>query len=236
MHKPGGMMAGEPEQAAAWLLAIDTSTDQAGIALTDGAAFAELSWRSGRDQTVSLLDQIDRLRTLVGIEVSQIGAVAVATGPGMFNGLRIGMAIAKGFVLGQDAAIIGLSTLALTAAAGCLVAPRTVAVVAAGRGRVVWAPYDTSGAEPLPLAAPLNTVIADLPAALAPHGPAPLILGDLTENEANILRAAGAIVPPAPARTRRVANLAAIGHARWRMGRLDDPVSLQPTYLHAARA
>ena len=95
---------------AGWLLAIDTSTEIAGLALDDGDRRFELAWHAGRDQTVSVLAEIDHLLGLAGIEPSQLAAIAVATGPGMFNGLRVGMGVAKGLVIGLDVALIGVST------------------------------------------------------------------------------------------------------------------------------
>ena len=40
---------------AQWLLALDTSTDWAGIALTDGEVLAELNWTAGRRQTTQVM-------------------------------------------------------------------------------------------------------------------------------------------------------------------------------------
>ncbi|MGD9712207.1 MAG: hypothetical protein AB7V46_09100, partial [Thermomicrobiales bacterium] len=41
------------------LLAIDTSTEQTGVALYDGTCLDDVSWSSCREQTVLLLDEID---------------------------------------------------------------------------------------------------------------------------------------------------------------------------------
>ena len=45
------------------LLALDTSTQQAGLALFDGAVRAELSWQAGRQHAAQLLPQLERLLT-----------------------------------------------------------------------------------------------------------------------------------------------------------------------------
>src|SRR5829696_6674247 len=76
-----------------WLLAIDSSSESASVALSDGRRVAEVTWHAGRDQTATLLSEIDRLFSLMQIQPAHLGAVAVATGPGMFNGLRVGMSI-----------------------------------------------------------------------------------------------------------------------------------------------
>ena len=41
------------------MLAIDTSTEQTGMALYDGACLDDVSWSSCREHTVVLLDEID---------------------------------------------------------------------------------------------------------------------------------------------------------------------------------
>jgi tRNA threonylcarbamoyladenosine biosynthesis protein TsaB len=131
-----------------WLLAIDTSSEVASLALAPvgeghGLPGAELTWQAGRAQTTSLLTQADRLLRLCAIDSSALSAVAIATGPGGFNALRVGMSVAKGFAFALDIPIIGVGTLDLAAQAaavwGCEVPVR--AFVSAGRGRVVCADY-----------------------------------------------------------------------------------------------
>ena len=124
-----------------WLLAIDSSTDQAGIALFDGQRLAELSWIAGRTQTTSLLSEVDHLLKLQGVTLKDIAAIAVATGPGAFSGLRVGFGIAKGLSLARGIPLIGVPTLDATAYFWSIQESPVVAVVQAGRGRVVWAEY-----------------------------------------------------------------------------------------------
>ncbi len=78
-------------------LAIDTSTDTASIALVeDGGLLAEHTWRSGQNHTRQLLPRLSYLLTGAGADVHNVSAVFVATGPGSFNGLRVGVSTAKG--------------------------------------------------------------------------------------------------------------------------------------------
>src|SRR5688500_3324814 len=93
-----------------WLLAIDSSTEQAGVALFDGARVGELTWHAGRAQTTSLLGQVHHLLDLHDLAVGDLGAVAVAVGPGTFNGLRVGLSVAKGLVLGLSVPLVGVPT------------------------------------------------------------------------------------------------------------------------------
>jgi tRNA threonylcarbamoyladenosine biosynthesis protein TsaB len=122
------------------LLALDTSTQTAGVALyADDTLLAEVSWPAGRAQTTALLGEIDRLLCLGGLRPPDLGAVAVATGPGSFNGLRVGLATAKGLAFALDLPLLGVPTLDAAAYPHGGHGRPVRAVIAAGRGRFVSA-------------------------------------------------------------------------------------------------
>ena len=85
------------------LLAIDTSTKQAGIALYDGARglIAEYNWHSANRHTEELMPAVAQMLAQASVKPSGLRAVAVALGPGSFTGLRVGLAAAKGLALAQ---------------------------------------------------------------------------------------------------------------------------------------
>src|SRR3954468_7895127 len=97
-----------------WLLAIDTSTELVGLAVTDGAVWHPRQWIAGRSQTVLVMREIEGLLASEHIQRGDLAAVAVATGPGMFTGLRVGLALAKGLHLGLGTPLIGVSTIGMT--------------------------------------------------------------------------------------------------------------------------
>jgi tRNA threonylcarbamoyladenosine biosynthesis protein TsaB len=211
-----------------WLLAIDTSTEQAGLALTNGDQILEVTWRAGRDQTVTVLPQIDHLLELAGIAASDLAAIAIATGPGMFNGLRVGISIAKGFHLGLGIGLIGVSTFDVTAYPHRAIGLPVVAVIAAGRGRLVWT------VDGLPEQA-VNSSVTELADQLRGRFDRVLVAGELTPEQAGLLSSVpGLVLPPLAARLRRPGVLAAIGWSRLRDGELDDPITLAPVYVHGA--
>ena len=219
-----------PSSSQGWLLAIDTSTEQAGIALTDGTRTAELSWWAERDQTVTVLAQIDRLIDLIGITPADVAAIAVANGPGMFNGLRVGMSVAKGWHLGSGAALIGISTFDITTEPFRGLGLPVIAAIAAGRGRIVWQ-LDGPGS------APVNGTVFELAEAALDVKTGVLVAGDLTEQQVEVLTdVSGVVVPAVSARSRRPGVLAELGWRRFVAGDADDPVALAPVYVHAATA
>jgi len=101
------------------LLAIDTSGRQGSIALAregersgDGVEFEviETAPLVGGTFSAELIPQISDLLSRNGFTKNDIGAFAVASGPGSFTGLRIGLAAVKALaeVLGKPIAAVSL--------------------------------------------------------------------------------------------------------------------------------
>src|SRR5215212_99716 len=126
------------------ILSIDTSTGQVGIALYDGRTLSTRSWPADRSHTTTLLSEIHHLLDRGEANVRELAAVAIATGPGAFTGLRVGFGVAKGFHLATEVPLIGISTLESTALGFATCGSPVVAVIGAGRGRLVWARYEAS--------------------------------------------------------------------------------------------
>ena len=228
-------MAGQPggeARAESPLLAIDSSTEQAGIALVDGGRVAELSWAAGRTQTASLLGQVHHLLGLHALAAADLGAVAVATGPGTFNGLRVGIGVAKGLVLGLGVPLLGVPTLAAAALPYAEAGRPVVPVVAAGRGRLVWAEYRGGPAGWEAVAPPRNGTVEELVSHLVAVADGTIVTGELTpEQEKLVAGAEGATVVPRLLRARRPAAVAALAWARLLAGETDDPAALEPIYV-----
>ncbi|HET8521761.1 MAG TPA: tRNA (adenosine(37)-N6)-threonylcarbamoyltransferase complex dimerization subunit type 1 TsaB [Thermomicrobiales bacterium] len=229
------MAAVSDKTPSGWILAIDSSTAAAGVALTDGVRWAELNWTAGRDQTVTLLDQIDRMLGLMGQTTGDLAAIAIATGPGMFSGLRVGMGVAKGLVLGADIPLIGVSTLEATALPFAVTPAPVAATVSAGRGRLVWAIYRADETGHLStLSPPQNGTPETLVAELARYPDGVIVCGELTPAQADAMRVVPAVsLPVEGVRTRRALAVAEIALRRLERGETDDAVALEPVYLHA---
>ena len=125
------------------LLALDTSTRLAGIALYDGerGLIAEHHWHSANQHTVELMPQVAQLLDQSGFNARDLRAVAVALGPGSFTGLRVALAAAKGLALAGGLTLLGIPTLDVVAYPHSRQPLPVIALVQAGRGRVCWAPY-----------------------------------------------------------------------------------------------
>lgn len=126
------------------LLAIDTATRFISIALHDGQTILmEQTWQSDNQHTSQLAPAIHHLLDICEVKPDQLAALAVSIGPGSYTGLRIGVAMAKGMCAVHQLPLIGMTTLDLLAYSHAQHSANTglVAVVAAGRGRVIVNSY-----------------------------------------------------------------------------------------------
>jgi tRNA threonylcarbamoyl adenosine modification protein YeaZ len=112
------------------ILAMDTSSARSALALIDaerGVVHEEI------DESGPKFDLPLRYRNLAAGR--RITRVAVATGPGSFTGLRVGVSFGLGLAMGLRIPIVPLATLAIQAARAD---QPVLAVAEAGRGRVYF--------------------------------------------------------------------------------------------------
>jgi tRNA threonylcarbamoyladenosine biosynthesis protein TsaB len=124
------------------MLALDTSTSYAGLAIHDGESLLyEQSWRAGRHHSEQVLVEVARALQLIGTSVNALSAVAVARGPGSFTGVRVGLSLAKGLALGRSIPLFGVGTLDAMADNLATAEGPVRPIVEAGRQRWVTAEY-----------------------------------------------------------------------------------------------
>ncbi|HEX2923478.1 MAG TPA: tRNA (adenosine(37)-N6)-threonylcarbamoyltransferase complex dimerization subunit type 1 TsaB [Chloroflexota bacterium] len=212
------------------VLALDTSTAIASVALYDGAVSGEVTWRSGRNHSVELMVQAQGLMKLRGVDPSQLVAVAVATGPGSYTGLRVGLSAAKGLCLALGLPMVGVCSLDILAEAqrdSCLpIRP----LLDAGRHRFATALYRMNGAG-LERVSPIEGL--RLPEVLDRVKERTLICGDVAELSAVDLGSRAALFDVAgPASSlRRAGFLAEIGWKRYHSGDVQEASEVDAFYL-----
>jgi len=213
------------------LVAIDTATDQASLALHDGfRVHAEHTWEAPRRQTTELVPRLaDAIRQL-DLKPKQLSGVAVTTGPGSFTGLRIGLSVAKGLAVAQGLPLVGVPTLDVVAAAQGRDRRQLAAVLQAGRGRISVAIYRWQFGGWQIQEEPRLTTWTNLEKEL---GEPTLFCGEIDQVGAEVVARLGdrAVLLPAPWRLRRAGFLAELGWQRLNRGDTDDPASLTPIYL-----
>jgi tRNA threonylcarbamoyl adenosine modification protein YeaZ len=102
------------------LLAIDTSTSVAVVALGDANGGLEVAdgWSAGYRHGEDLLPRVRDLLAGHGVRLQDLFGVIVGTGPGAFTGLRVGIATAKGIAHALAIPIAGISSGEALLAAG----------------------------------------------------------------------------------------------------------------------
>ena len=74
------------------LLSLDTSTRYSSIALcSEDELYGEYTWSSANNHSVELLEYTRHLLTKCQMTLQQLDAIAVAIGPGSFNGVRVAL-------------------------------------------------------------------------------------------------------------------------------------------------
>jgi len=211
------------------LLALDTSTALAGVALYDGTLRAEATWHAGRNHSVQVMPTAVRLLEDQGLGPGDLTAVAVAIGPGSYTGVRVGLALAKGLAIARRLPLLGVCTLDVLAAP-FLAAGRPVRpALDAGRRRFATALYEREG-DALVRREPIAGVdLAELVTLLRPPL---LVTGDLdAAARAAIAGAAGVEVASPAAALRRAGFLAELAWRRVAADGGSDPASVEPIYL-----
>lgn len=124
-------------------LAIATATGQVGVAFSgpDGL-ICDLSLRAGRRHGETLAPAVQSLLALSGLALSDVGLIAVDHGPGLFTGLRVGVATAKAFGAALGVPVVPCSSLDLLAHPHRAAGRPVASIVDARRGEVFWALYE----------------------------------------------------------------------------------------------
>jgi tRNA threonylcarbamoyladenosine biosynthesis protein TsaB len=124
------------------ILGITTSTMQVGSAIGGHeGVLASIHTSRSKRHAESLVPSIDFLRRQARIDLDEVSCVAVDVGPGLFTGLRVGIATAKALAHALRVPMIGVSSLDL-AAFPVRFSPRLVVVALdARRSEVFTATY-----------------------------------------------------------------------------------------------
>ncbi len=131
------------------LLALDTCFGCCSAAVYDAGADRVVAERHAfmeRGHAEAIAPMVQSVLQEAGIAVKSLGRIAVTTGPGTFTGLRIGVSLAQGLALANATPLVGLNTMAATAAPlfGCG-QPLTVCHKAGATGQYYVAHFDAAG-------------------------------------------------------------------------------------------
>lgn len=223
------------------ILAIDTSTCMASVALTVGEKIAaESTFNTDRTLSARLIPEIERLLELAGLVIADIDLFAASTGPGSFTGVRGGVATVQGLALSGGKPCVGFSSLILLAMNFPLAAHPVCSLLDARKGEVYAALFDCSSTIPTALIS--DCVLPPerlLDLLLETTGKPVIFCGDgATRYHDLISEGMGpqALFPPFPLNTTRASNTASLALHAFQNGETVDPSRLLPTYLRASEA
>ena len=92
------------------VLAIDTSTALAGIAVEFNGRRSSVTWKSSHNHGKELMPNTIDLLEDAGCSLSDLECVAVALGPGGFSAVRVGVSCALGIASAGDMTTVGIPT------------------------------------------------------------------------------------------------------------------------------
>lgn len=217
------------------LLALDTATQMAGLALYDeqyGRVLGEEAWYSVNNHTVELMPRVVHLLDQQGIGPASLSGLAVSLGPGSFTGLRIGLGVAKGLALANKLPLVGVPTLDALARPHMLQRKPIVAVIQAGRKRICVARYARRQGRWRRQGSYELTTLTSFCERIEQKTH---FCGEIDAEDAEVIRERlgdlASIASPASS-LRRAAFVAELGWERLARGDSDDAAALSPIYLH----
>lgn len=124
------------------ILAVETSSTQISAAVGGHEGIrAAFQVNRGQRHAELLVPMIQEVCRAAEVQLSELGALAVGLGPGLFTGLRVGVATAKAMALALSVPMIGVSSLDLVAFPARFTSRTIVAVMDARRAEVFSAFY-----------------------------------------------------------------------------------------------
>jgi tRNA threonylcarbamoyladenosine biosynthesis protein TsaB len=216
------------------IIAIETTGQAGSVALLeDATVMHEILLPAAERSAKTLAPAIREILDAAGWRPADIRLIAVATGPGSFTGLRVGVTTAKTFAYAMRADVIGVKTLEVIAAQAPADSERVWAVVDAQRQQVFAREFvrDSTG-EFQPIG---DAAILDNDTWLAGINPATSISGPALERLAARIPA-GVTIVPRELWSPRAATVGQLGWRRYQSGARDDLWRIVPQYFRPSAA
>jgi tRNA threonylcarbamoyladenosine biosynthesis protein TsaB len=210
------------------ILAIESATGSVGCALwADGAPLASFVLAAPQRHAEVLMPAIDDLCRYAAVPVSGLDGVAVDVGPGLFTGLRVGLATARAIATARGIPAAGVTSLEALAHPHRRRRGLLAAVVDARRGEVFSAIYAGGGEVLEERRAARISSPEDLAAELGALSERPLAVGDGAWRYRELLAGGARVAGPADASPSPLV-VAEIGSGRL------TPSLPEPLYLRQA--
>ena len=220
------------------ILGIETATQQVSVAIGGHeGVLGQFEVSRGRRHAETLAPAIEFLCRQADIQIAEFGAIAVDIGPGLFTGMRVGLAAGKAIAQALRVPMIGISSLDLLAFP-LRYADRTIAaVIDARKGELFYAFYLPVPGGIQRVTEPRVGTTDDLVADVLARGQNVLCVGD------GALRYRGEIESTVHCEFAEqflahpsAAPLVQLAHARALREEWVNPRDIQPMYLRAPDA
>lgn len=221
------------------ILALETSAKAVSAAVTeDGRVLAAGYQDTGLTHSRTLMPIVEHILKNAEIAPADIGAVAVAVGPGSFTGIRIGVAAAKGLAFSLDKPAVGVSTLAAMARNVSFAGGLVVCAMDARRSQIYNALFEASGGVLTRLTPDRAIGLAELAEELQSDPRPKTVVGDGARLCAGALLAQGVSCRLAPAHLlmQNAMSVALEAEALAAAGNLVTAQALEPVYLRPPQA
>jgi len=214
-------------------LAIETSTQQLGVAVADGDRLvSSYALLAENPHAVELPNAVTRVLKAARTTLEHVEAISVDIGPGSFTGLRIGLAFVKALVFPGKKAVVGVPSLDVLAANLPFASRQVCPLLDAKQKNVYGALYRVD--EDIPkrqtdyLLGPVEELLTQIKQPT-------IFLGDgCARYQESIVERAGSLAAFAPQESwlPKAETLARLGVERLRRGQRDEPAGLVPMYLY----
>jgi tRNA threonylcarbamoyladenosine biosynthesis protein TsaB len=222
------------------VLAIESATEVAGVALADDRGVLSVAGVSrGRRHAESLAPAIEFVCRRAGVALAEVAVVAVDVGPGLFTGLRVGVATAKALAFALRILVVSATSLDVlahaVASSGVDPGRLLVPVVDARRGEVFVGWFRAQPQEAVQVGSDARLTPEGLGRALRDVSDPYVLAGDgALRYRAELGDLPGATLARATLAHPPVAVLATLGVARATAGECGDHASVAPRYLRDA--
>tara|TARA_B100000686_G_C16780270_1_gene971331 strand:- start:1195 stop:1911 length:717 start_codon:yes stop_codon:yes gene_type:complete len=215
------------------ILGIESATSQVGCAIGghEGVLASTHSSR-GRRHAENLTPQIDFVREQARISLNEISVIAVDIGPGLYTGLRVGVATAISMAFGLGVPMIGISSLDLLAYPVRHCAKLIVPAIDARRGEIFHANYRQVPGGVQRISEPSVSTPDDVAADLLAHGNEALLVGDGAIRYSEIFANLRGVEAAEPSMAYpSAASIVQLAHAKALREEFVSPTELEPMYL-----
>lgn len=215
------------------ILGIDTATSQAGCAIGGHeGVIASAQCAKGRRHAENLTPAIEFVCAQSQIDLSEISVIAVDLGPGLFTGLRVGIATGKGLAHALGVPMIGVASLDLLAFPVRYTSRLIVSAIDARRSELYYATYRQVPGGVQRLGEHAVGTPADLVADLSERREDMLLVGDGIHRYRELFETVPkAEIADAGFSHPSAASLTQLAHAQALREEFVAPASLEPIYL-----